>query len=341
MATTVPLVSQTEFKPSEISFGAGALSGTYNKIESHWPVEACREALKLGINTFDTSPFYGPSEFLLGDALHQIKDEFPRASYYISTKVGRYGYYTKDFDYSSKRSKESVQESMRRLHTDYIDIVFCHDVEFVEFEDVVGPGGALEALFELKAENKIRYVGCSGFPLPVLLKVAEHQYAKGQPLDIVLSYCHYALNNTQFADYAPRFRAAGVRYLLNASPLSMGLFREMGPPEWHPIHPDVKVAAQKCNALTKENNLSISEIASRFSFSGRSRFNLDTTVIGIGNREEAQKAAAALERVKAIENGTETLSAQEQQIEEQIHALLKPYKDMTWQSPTDKEKGLA
>ncbi|KAL0089359.1 NADP-dependent oxidoreductase domain-containing protein [Phycomyces blakesleeanus] len=333
-------VSQTEFKPSEISFGAGALSGSYDKIEAHWPVEACREALQSGINTFDTSPYYGHSEFLLGDALNELKEEFPRSSYYIATKVGRYGYFAKDFDYSSERVKKSVEESMRRMHTDYLDIVFCHDVEFVDFDKVVGPGGALEALFELKKQNKINYVGCTGYPLPVLLKIAKHQHAKGQPLDIILSYCHYSLNDTTLSDYADAFRAAGVRYLLNASPLSMGLFRESGPPEWHPAHPELREAVHKCALLAKENGLNISEIASRFSFSGRQQFNLDTTVIGIGKREEAKAAVAAIKRMKDIEQGKEKLSETEQKVLDQIHAILKPYKNFTWQSPSNKELGL-
>ena len=76
-----------------------------------------------------------------------------------------------------------------------------------------------------------------GYPLDVLLKVAEHQHAKGQPLDIVLSYCHYTLQNTLFADYAPKFKAAGVRYLMNASPLCMALLRDEKTPEWHPAYP--------------------------------------------------------------------------------------------------------
>ena len=104
----------------------------------------------LGINVFDTSPYYGASEFVLGDALEAVRDEFPRSSYYIQTKVGRYGLTAKDFDYSAERVTNSVKESMRRLHTDYLDLVLCHDVEFVKFEDVVGPGGALEGLFKLK-----------------------------------------------------------------------------------------------------------------------------------------------------------------------------------------------
>lgn len=144
-------------------------------------IEACREAflsgikklvfilnnklltlLLIGINSFDTSPYYGNSEYILGDALLELRNEFPRDHYYLATKIGRYGYTVKDFDYSAKRVYESVEESMKRMHTDYLDVVYCHDVEFVDFQQVVGPNQALEALFSLKNQGKVKYVGCSG-----------------------------------------------------------------------------------------------------------------------------------------------------------------------------------
>ncbi|KAI8388205.1 NADP-dependent oxidoreductase domain-containing protein [Radiomyces spectabilis] len=335
--TLAKSVDQNEYKPFELSFGAGALSGAYNSIEDHWPVEACREALRLGINSFDTSPYYGKSEFILGDALQAIKDEFPRSSYYISTKVGRYGYSVKDFDYSAERVTASVEESMKRLHTDYLDIVFCHDVEFVPFEHVVGPNCALEALFRLKDQGKIKYVGVSGYPLEVLLRIAEHQSAQGRPLDIVLSYCHYTLQNTMLAKYTPQFRAAGVRYVLNASPLGMALFREAGPPDWHPAHPPLREAAHKCASLAKENGLNISELASMFAFAGRDAFNLTSTVIGLQKKEEVRTAIDAWQLVKQREQGTQTVPQVEANVMAQITDLLRPFKDFSWQSPSAKE----
>ncbi|KAI7859697.1 NADP-dependent oxidoreductase domain-containing protein [Circinella umbellata] len=335
--TSQQTVDQTEFKPSELGFGAGALSGTYDKIESHWPVEACREALRGGINVFDTSPYYGASEFVLGDALETVRDEFPRSSYYIQTKVGRYGLTTKDFDYSAERVTNSVKESMRRLHTDYLDLVLCHDVEFVNFEDVVGPGGALEALFKLKEQGKIKYVGCSAYPLSVMLKIAEHQQAKGQPLDVILSYCHYTLQNTKLAEYTPKFRAAGVKYVANASPLGMALFRDAGPPEWHPAHAELRQAAKECAEYTREQGLNISELASMFSFTGRDTFQLNTTYIGLENKEDVQKALKAWKRVKAREQNLEKTTDLETKVLDKIRELLAPYKDYSWQSPTAKE----
>ncbi|CAO3702529.1 unnamed protein product [Rhizopus stolonifer] len=309
-------VNQDKFEPFEVSFGAGALSGAYDKIDSVGTIEACRESLLSGINSFDTSPYYGNSEYILGDALNELRQEFPRDHYYLATKIGRYGYTVKDFDYN------------------YLDIVYCHDVEFVDFDQVVGANQALEALFDLKSQGKVKYVGCSGYPLDVLLRIAEYQHQKGQPLDIILSYCHYTLQNTLLADYTPRFRAAGVRYILNASPLSMALLRDAGPPDWHPAHDGLREAAREANKIAISHQLSISSLASRFAFQGRDLFQLDATVIGLARPSEVKEAIQAHKESKRPDNTTE------REAFEQIHTLFKPFKNYSWKSPSDKELGL-
>ncbi|RUP49548.1 NADP-dependent oxidoreductase domain-containing protein [Jimgerdemannia flammicorona] len=327
MAKDVP---RNHLELSEVGFGAGVFSGVYDKIEASWPVEACRQALQSGINSFDTSPYYGRSEFILGDALHHLADEFPRSNYYIATKVGRYGYYAREFDYSSACVTASVGESLRRLHTDYLDIVYCHDVEFVPFENIVGEGGALEALFKLKVSD--------GYPLPVLLKIAQHQHAKGQNLDIILSYCHYTLQNTTLAQYAPLLRAAGVRYILNASPLSMGLFRPSGPPEWHPAHAELREAARKAMEVSKAAGFNIAKLASQYAFKAREEIGVDSTIIGLKMKEQVEEAVETWTEVKERERGLIEIPKAERKVMDEVLALLAPYHDYSWESPTKKER---
>ena len=123
-------------------------------------------ALTHGIRAFDTSPYYGPSEQLLGDALATpfVRETFPRNSYMILTKVGRTG--SEEFDYSKEWVRQSVNRSLERLHSEYLDMVYCHDVEFVS------PAEVLEAVRELRRlrdeEGTIRYIGICGYPLDVL-----------------------------------------------------------------------------------------------------------------------------------------------------------------------------
>lgn len=175
-----------------------------------------------------------------------------------------------------------------------------------------------------------------GYPLEVLLKVAEHQHAKGQPLDIVLSYCHYTLQNTKFADYAPKFRAAGVKYLMNASPLCMALLRDGPTPDWHPGHSGIREAADKSVVIAAENGLSLANLANRFSFQGKDAFGLDSTVLGLARKSEVQEAIRTWKDVKERPN-----SEVENKVYEQIHELFEPVKDFSWQSPTDRELGKA
>ncbi|PPQ68782.1 hypothetical protein CVT24_007723, partial [Panaeolus cyanescens] len=128
--TPVTLVGPLNLPP--IVFGAASFSKLYNAehhLSSALPIRTVRLALRYGVRAFDTSAYYGPSEIILGNALHTLKDEFPRSSYQLMTKCGRYG--LSNFDYSPATIRESVKNSLERLKTDYLDTVYLHDIEFV------------------------------------------------------------------------------------------------------------------------------------------------------------------------------------------------------------------
>ncbi|KUI69997.1 D-arabinose 1-dehydrogenase [Cytospora mali] len=230
-------------------------------------------ALELGVNAFDTSPYYGPSEVLLGDALHhltapneanaQIPDsaeqKYPRDSYMVLTKAGRIT--GNSFDYSPSWIRYSVLRSLKRLHTPYLDLVYCHDVEFVSPAEVLA---AVKELRRLRDEDGvIRYVGISGYPVDVLCDLAEMIYREtGEGVDAVMSYCHCTVQNHRLAEgfmgddgdgesqRAPplaRLKKAGVSTVLNASMLGMGLMTTRGidhgpQAAWHPSPPPLRKA---------------------------------------------------------------------------------------------------
>lgn len=85
-------------------------------------IKTIHTAIKSGINYIDTAPYYGQgrSEEVLGMALKDV----PREAYYIATKVGRY---EKSFenmiDFSAKKTRQSVEKSLRLLGLDYVDII--------------------------------------------------------------------------------------------------------------------------------------------------------------------------------------------------------------------------
>jgi L-galactose dehydrogenase len=80
------------------------------------------KAFEMGINYFDVAPWYGNAQNLLSIGL---KDH-ARSSYYLATKVGRYNSdkpQSEWFDFSYKKTIQSVEESLRIFNTEYIDLM--------------------------------------------------------------------------------------------------------------------------------------------------------------------------------------------------------------------------
>jgi len=230
-------------------------------------------ALSSGIRAFDTSPYYGPAESLLGQAL-QSQSLVPRSDYILLSKCGRIA--ADKFDYSPSWIRQSIDRSLQRLGTEYLDVVFCHDVEFVEPWEVIS---AVQTLRELRGQGFIRYVGISGFPTDVLATLAQQiKDRTGEPLDAVMSYANYTLQNTLlFSKALDRLVDAGVDCVLNGSPLGMGLLRSQGVPvgDMGDFHPAPNALRDRCvdaaNEVQKygekgERRLEI--LALRFSIEG-------------------------------------------------------------------------
>ena len=260
-------------------FGTAAFNHQYNRDPFALGTTALvHEAVRLGIRAFDTSPYYGPAESLLGTALvdPSIREAHPRHTYTLLTKVGRVS--ETEFDYSATAVRRSVARSCERLGTDYLDVVYCHDVEFVSEAEVLE---AVRELYRIRDEGleqqgqqkeerqqqqqqqqqrKIRYVGISGYPLPVLLRLAKVIRAEtGRPLDIIQSYAHFTLQNTCLGDddTLAGFRDAGVAVVPNASPLGMGLLRSVGVPvgakgDFHPAPPELRERVRRAAKFVEE-----------------------------------------------------------------------------------------
>ncbi|GAA5897390.1 hypothetical protein JCM8208_003260 [Rhodotorula glutinis] len=322
-------------KLTPLVLGAGVYGFDYNTadtLESTVPEQAVRTAFRYGIRTLDTSPYYTTSETVLGHVFDAIRDEFPRESYQIITKVGRYGRTKEDgFDYSPERVRASVQRSMDLMRTDYLDGVYCHDVEFVseQVDDAghegwkVGPDGkirdddlerwglrdedagtirgpgdekvlaALKELFKLKKEGVIRAVGFSGFPLPTTLRLARLTAHHLEPLDLLQTYCLHTLQNNTLSTYLPLLYAAGVKQIMCASPLSMGLLRSAAAPQWHPASPALQDANQAAIRACSAKGLKLEDVALGYGFSSakpRGAEGRETpTVVGLSTADEVHE----------------------------------------------------
>ena len=226
------------------------------------------KALSLGVRAFDTSPYYGPSEELLGKALDApfVRENFSRKDYFILTKVGRIA--SSEFDYSVPWVRQSIQNSLEKLRTPYLDVVYCHDVEFVTSDEVV------EAVKELRRirdeDGTIKYVGISGYPVDILCHLAERiKEETGEPLDVVMSYANFTVqNSTLLTKGVSRLQAAGVDVVPNASPLGMGLLRQCGPPmiaeDWHPSPKGLRAAVLQASNFCDCHDERLEIIAIRY-----------------------------------------------------------------------------
>jgi aryl-alcohol dehydrogenase-like predicted oxidoreductase len=259
-------LGKTGLRLSNLSFGASSLGGVFHGIREDDGIRAVHTAVDNGINFIDVSPYYGhlKAEIVLGKALQEI----PRDKYYLSTKVGRYG---KDgvntWDYSAKRVTESVYESMKRLHVDYIDLINVHDIEFQASLD----GGlqkvvdeTLPALIALRDKGVVGHVGITDLQPENLKWVIEH--CDDGMVESILNFCHYSLNDTLLTEYLDFFENHGVG-VINASPLSMGLLSSRGTPDWHPAPQALKEACAQAATFCQQEGYPIEKLAIQFSTS--------------------------------------------------------------------------
>src|SRR4051812_36990599 len=214
-------LGRTGLELSWLSFGASSLGAEFRAIDLGEATRSVRVALDLGMNFIDTSPFYGRgmSECLLGVALRDV----PRDQYLLGTKLGRYD--RAHFDFSARRVVESVDVSLHRMGVDHLDILLCHDIEFVEMSQIVEE--TLPALRKLKEQGKVRFIGISGYPMNIFLYVLDRT-----DLDVILSYNRYTLQNTMLADLVPYLQGKGVG-IMNAAPFSARLLMNAPLPPWH------------------------------------------------------------------------------------------------------------
>lgn len=329
--------------------GCAAFSNQININPHSLPVNdiICR-ALQLGFHAFDTSPYYGDSEVLLGQALHHLaaEDIYQRSQCILMTKVGRIS--AREFDYSSQWVRKSVERSLQRLDTTYLDVVFCHDVEFVSEDEVFE---AVSTLYQLVDEGKVRYVGISGYPVGVLLQLATKLKERcGRALDVVQSYSNFSLQNTRLGTYLPEFCALGVDVVFTAGPLSMGLLRKGGVPvgelgDFHPAPRGLRNACKEAAEFVESKGDDLASLAVRFV---ASHWSLEISRVGgsgsviLGGSSsiyELEENLKSINRIMDLDERSGKRILNERQMAEDdalivgVKDILAEWVDYTWESP--------
>lgn len=173
------VLGRTGLRVSVMGFGGGGIGGVWGPTTDTECVRAVHRAIELGINFFDVAPSYGngKAEENLGVALQNRRDQA-----YIATKVRLLH---QDLGDIAKAIHASIEQSLMRLKTDYVDLLQLHnrvrsarlaaDNSLIP-EDVLRPGGVLEVFQELQREGKTRYLGFTGYgDIEALRKVSESE----------------------------------------------------------------------------------------------------------------------------------------------------------------------
>ncbi|CAK0739889.1 hypothetical protein CVIRNUC_001206 [Coccomyxa viridis] len=314
-------------KVSILGMGTSPLGHAYGTPDEEAGLNAIVEAFKKGINFYDSAPFYGAgsAERLLGRALKKL----PREEVFVTTKVGKYGP-GQPADFTGARVTRSVDESLERLDTTYIDLILIHDIEYVNDLKAEIINDTLPALVKLRDSGKIRYVGFSGLPLDAFTYILD-RVPKGT-VDAVLSYCHNTLNDKSLVDLLPYFAEKGVG-VISASVTSMGLFTKQGALDWHPAPKPVLEAATAARQAAASHGVDIGTLAIKEAVRPQGiavnlvgmrtpdEVNTDVQIVlealGLADSKDAQKEDAALKDVNEI---------------------LKPHMGVTWQTGNPNNK---
>jgi aryl-alcohol dehydrogenase-like predicted oxidoreductase len=164
-----------------LGFGAlelrGMVAGVGRPLTSSQPERILNAVLDAGINYIDVAVDYGEAEEHIGRCLSRRRQEF-----FLASKCGcpldvskfspsertRFGVpLPRLHDYSRQNIMDSCHQSLRRMKTDYLDVVQFH---FSPAKEVLEQEGAIQTLQDLKREGKIRFLGCSS----ILPNIADH-----------------------------------------------------------------------------------------------------------------------------------------------------------------------
>jgi len=296
-------LGKTEMDVSILGFGASPLGNVFDECTEKDSKETVHYAIDHGVNFFDVSPFYGLTlaEERLGKALDGKRKEI-----FLATKCGRYG--LQEFDFSKTRIFKSIDESLYRLKTDFVDLFQLHDIEFVDKNQILEE--AIPAIEEIKKSGKARYIGITGLPVRYLAQIAREVN-----IDTVLSWAHYNLLEDEINDeLVPLSKEKGFG-LMNAAPLMQRILSDAPLPKWHRSPDEVKAMQPILLEMCKSFGVRLSDVALRYAMDHP---DIATTIVGMNKLEIIKQNVEAVDfKIPAP-------------LLEQISSLLAPVKNKMW-----------
>ena len=145
-------LGKTGLKVNRLGFGGIPIQ----KVDAATTTKLIDAMLESGINFIDSARGYTVSEAFIGEAIEGRRDKFVLA--------------TKSMAVTKEAMAADIETSLKNFRTDYIDLYQIHNPSAENFEKIIAPGGALEALFEAKEAGKIGHIGFTTHTTPLFEK---------------------------------------------------------------------------------------------------------------------------------------------------------------------------
>jgi D-threo-aldose 1-dehydrogenase len=244
------------------------------EVSAERAVATMRRVFEGPINFIDTSNEYGnggDSERRIGQALAEVGG-LPEG-FVLATKVDPV---PGSSDFSGDRVRASVAESLERLGLNRLQLVYLHDPEKMTFADGTAPGGAMEALVQLRKEGIIDHLGVAGGPIDLML-----QYLATGLFDAVISHNRYTLVDQSAEPLLNDAAKRGIAFV-NAAPYGGGMLVK-GPdivPKYcyHPVDQTTLHRVREMQRLCASYDVPLAAAALQFSLR---ESRITSTIVGI------------------------------------------------------------
>ena len=282
-------IKDTGVEVTELSFGTSSLGSMPDTYGYEVPERRAQETLKRffqgPVNMLDTSRNYamGESEKRIGKAIKE-NGGWPNA-FLLSTKLDR-NMDTLVLD--KNRVRESLEESLKTLNVDSVDILFLHDPEYAkDITDITKKDGAMDELFKIKNEGLAKAAGVAMGKVDIMFPLL-----KDWDFDVIINHNRYTLLNreaNEMYDYASSKNIA----IFNAAPYAGGVLAK-GPSNFKKITyqdaSEEKLApAREIEKVCKKYNVEMGAAALQFSMKDK---RITSTICGVTSIQSIEKNLA-------------------------------------------------
>jgi len=282
-------IKDTGLEVTELSFGTsslGSMPDTYGyEVSEDRAQKTLNRFFQGPVNMLDTSRNYamGESEKRIGKAIKE-NGGWPNG-FLLSTKLDR-NMDTLVLD--KNRVRESLEESLKTLNVDSVDILFLHDPEYAkDITDITKKGGAMDELFKIKNEGLAKAAGVAMGKVDIMFPLL-----KDWDFDVIINHNRYTLINreaNEMYDYASSKNIA----IFNAAPYAGGVLAK-GPDNFKKITyqdaTEEKLApAREFEKVCKKHNVELGAAALQFSLRDN---RITSTICGVTSVESIEKNLA-------------------------------------------------